>query len=65
MMSPHVASKKNDTNEVIYKTETDSQTQRTDLWLTRGRDRGGMDWEFGVSRYKLLYIGWIYNKVLL
>ena len=22
-----------------------------------------MGWEFGVSRYKLLYIGWISNKV--
>ena len=26
---------------------------------------GGMDWEFGVSRCKLVYIGWINNKVLL
>ena len=26
---------------------------------------GGMDWEFGVSRCKLLYIGWINNQVLL
>ena len=26
---------------------------------------GGMDWEFGVSRCKLLYIEWISNKVLL
>ena len=26
---------------------------------------GGMDWEFGVSRCKLLYIQWINNKVLL
>ena len=24
-----------------------------------------MDWEFGISRCKLLYIGWINNKVLL
>ena len=24
-----------------------------------------MDWEFGVSRCKLVYIGWINNKVLL
>ena len=23
------------------------------------------DWEFGISRYKLLYIGWINHKVLL
>ena len=28
------------TNELIYKTETDSQTQRTDLWLPRGRGVG-------------------------
>ena len=25
-----------DTNELIHVTETDSQTQRTDLWLPRG-----------------------------
>ena len=25
---------------------------------------GGMEWEVGVSRCKLLYIGWINNKVL-
>ena len=24
-----------------------------------------MDWEFGISRYRLLYIKWISNKVLL
>ena len=36
------------------------------LWLPRGRGSGrGMDWEFGVSRCKLLYIEWINNKVLL
>ena len=28
------------TNEPIYKTETDSQTWRTDLWLPRGREEG-------------------------
>ena len=26
---------------------------------------GGMDWEFGTSRCKLLYTEWINNKVLL
>ena len=30
-----------------------------------GEGRGGMEWEFGVSRCKLLYIEWINNKVLL
>ena len=28
---------KYDTNALIYKTETDSQTLKTDLWLPRGR----------------------------
>ena len=38
------------TNEPIYKTETDSWTRRTDLWLPRGTE-----WEAGVmSRCKLL-----------
>ena len=30
-----------------------------------GGAEGREDWEFGVSRYKLLYVGWIKNKVLL
>ena len=31
---------------------------------TKG-EGGGMDWEFGISRCKLLYREWINNKVLL
>ena len=54
---------KYDTNELTYKTEIESQ--RTDLWLPRGRGQWGMDWEFGISRCKRLYIEWINNKVLL
>ena len=39
---------------------------RTDLWLPKARGGGrGMDWEFVVSRCKLLYRKWINNKVLL
>ena len=30
-----------------------------------GRGGGGKDWEFGVSRRKLVYVGWIHNKALL
>ena len=30
-----------------------------------GGGGGGKDWEFGISKCKLLYIGWINNKVLL
>ena len=30
-----------------------------------GGGEGGMDWEFGINRYRLLHIGWINNKFLL
>ena len=30
-----------------------------------GEGRRGVDWEFGISRCKLLYIEWINNRVLL
>ena len=54
------------TNELINKTETDSQTERTNLWLPKGRQEGsGVDWEFGVSKCKLLRSEWISNEVLL
>ena len=29
---------KHGSNEPIYKTETDSETQKTDVWLPRGRE---------------------------
>ena len=31
---------KNDTRELIYKTETDSQTLKTNLWLPKGKHWG-------------------------
>ena len=31
---------KNDTNELIYKTETDSQTSGINLWLPKGKGGG-------------------------
>ena len=43
---------KYDANELTYTTETDSQTQRTDLPRVQGVGRR-MEWEVGVSRYKL------------
>ena len=33
---------KYDIDTLIHKTETDSQAQRTDLWLLRGRDGVGV-----------------------
>ena len=47
------------------KNKTDSQIQRTDLWLPRGWGWERNDWEFGVSRCQPLYIGWINHKILL
>ena len=35
--------KKNDTNEFIYKTEIDSQTQKTNLWLPKWLERSEGD----------------------
>ena len=29
---------KYDTNELIYKTEIDAQTEKTDLWLLKGKE---------------------------
>ena len=34
-------SKKNYTNELIKKTEIDSQTQKTNLWLLKGKAEEG------------------------
>ena len=48
--------KKNDTNELIYKVEIDSQTQKTNLWLPKGE--GGRD-KLRIQNgymYTLLYI---------
>ena len=36
------------------------------LVVAKGKGgRGGNDWEFGISRCKLLHLEWINNKVLL
>ena len=49
-----------DTNELIYKTET------MNLWIpVGGRGGGGIDGEFGVDMYMLLYLKWIISKDLL
>ena len=50
---------------ILKKKKLKRKKERTDLWLPRGRRGGGVDWEFGVSRCKLLHIEWINNKVLL
>ena len=37
----YVEYKKNDTNELIYETETDSQMLSGNLWLPKGKDWSG------------------------
>ena len=49
--------KKNDTNELINKTETDSQDLENELTVTRREGFWGeIDWEFGIDMYTLLYL---------
>ena len=52
-----------DANEFTYEAETDSQS--VDLWLPRRGSGRGLDWEFEISGYKLLYREWIDNQALL
>ena len=63
----YVESKKNDTNELIYKTETNSQISKTNLWLPKGKRGvgGGINQELGTNIHTLLYIKWITNRDLL
>ena len=35
---------------LFYKTETDSQTQKINLWLPKGKDQGRDKLEFGINR---------------
>lgn len=53
------------TNEFSNKQKQTHRYRRE--WWCQGREEGvqGEDWEFGISKDKLLHIGWIKNKVLL
>ena len=54
---------KYDTDELIYETDSDIENK---LMVTKGEgDGGGINWEFGISRCKLLYLEWMNNKDLL
>ena len=44
-----------ETNELIYKTETDSQTQKTNLWLPKEKV-GGINQKSGINIYTLLLL---------
>ena len=42
----------------------ESLTWRIELWLP-SREGRGMDWEFGVSRCKVLHLEWKIKEILL
>ena len=49
----------------LFTKQKQTQTSKTNLWLPKGKaGSGSINWEFGISRYKLLYVKYI-NKVLL
>ena len=50
---------KYDTNKLIYKTQTLTDIENR---LVFAKVVGGMHWEFGVSRCKLLYRKWIKTR---
>ena len=57
--------KKYYTNELKYKIEIDSQTQKTNLLLPKGKKGGEINSEFGINIYTLLYIKQITSKDIL
>ena len=57
--------KRNGTNELRYKTETDPQISRINLWLLGERMEGRTVREFGIDMYSLLYLKWITCKDIL
>ena len=46
---------KYDTNRLNYKTEIDSDIENRPVFAKGEGSGGGVDWEFGISRSKLLY----------
>ena len=57
--------KGNDTNEFIYRTETDSDSENELMVTKRGRVGERHIKKFGVDMYTLLYLKCITNKNLL
>ena len=47
---------KNDTNELVYKTEIDPQIQKQAYGYQKGKGWGGINQEFGINIYTLPYI---------
>ena len=64
MILLYVKSKNDDTCKLIYKTETDSQAQRVNYGYWEERQGGGIDWEFEIDIYILLYLKQINDQDL-
>ena len=56
---------KHDTNLSSKQEQTHRNIEHICGYQGEGSVGGRMGWEFGVSRYKLAYIGWINNKNIL
>ena len=56
--------KRNDTNELIYKTNTLTELEK-ELTVTGGKGGEGIVREFGIDMYTLLYLKWITSKDIL
>ena len=54
---------KYDTDELIYKQNETHRPREQTCGCQGGQE--GKEWESGISRCKLVYIGWINNKTLL
>ena len=46
---------KNNANELIYKTEMESQRQKTNIGYQTGKKGRGINWEYGINRYYYIY----------
>ena len=53
------------TNELIYRNEQPLDHGEQTCGCQGGGGGSGMDWEFGVTRCKLLHLEWIRNEILL
>ena len=62
---------KNGTDEPVFRSEIETQMQRTKLWTPRGESSGGvggggvMNWAIGIDMYTLMCIKLMTNKNLL
>ena len=60
---------KNGIDDLICKTEIETQKYRTNVWTPRGESGGGggggMNWEIGIDMYTLMCIKQITNKNVL